>query len=44
MKRNLTSQTLKNLARRIGAGGDDVKVVGIAPVSRFDNARERSLP
>ncbi len=44
MEKNLTSQTLKSLARRIGAGGDDVKVVGIAPVSRFDNAPERSHP
>ncbi len=40
----LTSQMIKDLARKIGAGGGGVQVVGIAPISRFDEAPERMHP
>lgn len=40
----LTATMLKDLAKRIGAGGGEVDVVGIAPISRFANAPERMHP
>lgn len=40
----LTSGMIKELARKIGAGGGGVEVVGVAPVSRFKGAPERMHP
>ena len=40
----LTARMIKDLAKRIGAGGGGVEVVGIAPISRFANAPERMHP
>ncbi len=43
-KPQLTARMLKDLALKIGAGGGGAEVLGIAPISRFDNAPERSHP
>ncbi len=40
----LTAQMIKELAHKIGAGGGEVEVIGIAPISRFANAPERTHP
>lgn len=40
----LTARMIKDLAKKIGAGGGDVEVVGIAPISRFAEAPERMHP
>jgi epoxyqueuosine reductase len=44
MPGELTARKIKDLARRIGAGGGGADVVGIAPVTRFANAPERMHP
>lgn len=40
----LTSQMIKDLAKKIGAGGGGVEIVGIAPIERFSGAPERMHP
>ncbi len=40
----LTSARLKELARRLGAGGGGVEILGVAPISRFSEAPERMHP
>ncbi len=44
MKKKLTSAMIKEMARRLGAGGGGVEVVGIANIERFDEAPERMHP
>ncbi len=40
----LTSKKIKDLAKKIGAGGGGVDIVGIAPIERFANAPKRMHP
>jgi epoxyqueuosine reductase len=40
----LTARMIKDLALKIGGGGGGVEIVGIAPISRFANAPERTNP
>ncbi len=40
----LTSRMIKDLAKRIGAGGGGVEVVGVANIERFSEAPERMHP
>ncbi len=44
MTTTLTSAMLKDLARKLGAGGGGVEVVGIANIERFNEAPERMHP
>ncbi len=44
MKKKLTSEMIKELARKLGAGGGGVEVVGVANIERFDEAPERMHP
>ncbi len=44
MKQKLNSAMIKELARKLGAGGGGVEVVGIANIERFAEAPERMHP
>ena len=40
----LTSRMIKDLAKKIGAGGGGVEIVGVANIERFSEAPERTHP
>lgn len=44
MSAKLTSRMLKDLAKKLGAGGGGIEVVGVANIERFANAPERMHP
>jgi ferredoxin len=44
MNKKLTSEMLKELARKIGAGGGGVDILGVANIERFSGAPERMHP
>ena len=44
MSEKLTSRMIKDLAKKIGAGGGGIEVVGIANIERFAEAPERMHP
>lgn len=44
LDKKLTSQMIKELAKRLGAGGGGVEIVGVANIERFAEAPERMHP
>lgn len=43
-EKKLTARMIKDFAKKIGAGGGGVEIVGIANIERFDGAPERMNP
>lgn len=44
MSQKITARMIKDFAKKIGAGGGGVEIVGIANIERFDEAPERMHP
>lgn len=44
MSKKITAQMIKDLAKKLGAGGGGIEIVGIANIERFANAPERMHP